>query len=298
MDDQGSTLINRTGFRRITPGIEILRSSSSLPRHRHLRSYVTVVLAGSLEESGYVGRLRATAGDVMIHPALDCHANPFVSAGVKLIRLEWRDTNGEGSLYRLNDVDELARATENDVVDAALLLKQTLSRRSPPPPGRKEDWPDLLAITLAQNASMEIGDWAEANGLARETVSRGFAAAYEVAPTVFQAELRARAAWLRITRGSDPRQRHIDTLDEEEEQVDSITLTLETLDQPQVASTRERRIETKGAAPLREKSNLSQHQSAAAHRRGLRRKGRHSLGDQVSSQLDHRICKEEQAMKL
>jgi len=198
-----STLNNRTGFRRITPGIEVLRSSFSLPRHRHFRAYATVVLAGSLEESGYVGRLRATAGDVMIHPALDCHANSFVSAGVKLIRLEWSDTDGEGGLYRLNDVDELARVAENDVVDAALLLKHILSRRSPPPPGRKEDWPDLLAITLAQNASMEIGDWAEVNGLARETVSRGFAAAYDVAPTVFQAELRARTAWLRITRGSD-----------------------------------------------------------------------------------------------
>jgi AraC-like DNA-binding protein len=62
---------------------------------------------------------------------------------------------------------------------------------------------NLSQHLLGSDASMEIGDWAEANGLARETVSRGFAAAYEVAPTVFQAELRARTAWLRITRGSD-----------------------------------------------------------------------------------------------
>ena len=41
------------------------------------------------------------------------------------------------------------------------------------------------------------------NGLARETVSRGFAAAYGATPSVLRAELRARFAWLRITRGSD-----------------------------------------------------------------------------------------------
>jgi AraC-like DNA-binding protein len=50
---------------------------------------------------------------------------------------------------------------------------------------------------------MEIGVWAELNDLARETVSRGFAAAYGIAPSVLRAELRARSAWLRITRGSD-----------------------------------------------------------------------------------------------
>lgn len=196
-------LIDSPNFRRITPGIETLASSFSLPRHRHLRAYATVVLAGCFEESGYVGRIRATAGDVLIHPALDCHANQMVSAGVKLIRLEWSDTNGAGGLYRLNEVDELARTAEKDVRDAALLLQHTLKKSCPPPPGRRNDWPDLLAETLAQNTSTEIGVWAQTNGLARETVSRGFAAAYGIAPAVFRAELRTREAWLRITRGSD-----------------------------------------------------------------------------------------------
>ena len=196
-------LANSPNFRRITPGIETLPSSFSLPRHRHLRAYATVVLAGSFEESGYVGRIRATAGDVLIHPALDCHANPIVSAGVKLIRLDWSDTAGAGGLYRLDEVDTLARTAEKDVGDAALLLKHALRSRWPPPPGRRNDWPDLLAATLAQDASTEIGAWAETNGLARETVSRGFAAAYGIAPAAFRAELRTRTAWLRITQGSD-----------------------------------------------------------------------------------------------
>ncbi len=196
-------LVHSPKFRRITPGIETLRSSFSLPRHRHLRAYATVVLAGSFEESGYVGRIRAAAGDVLIHPALDCHANRMVSAGVKLIRFHWFDTDGIGGLYRLNEVDALARTAEKDVREAALLLEDSLRKKWPPPPGRKNDWPDVLASDLAQNASTEIGAWAEANGLARETVSRGFAAAYGIAPAIFRAELRARAAWLRITRGAD-----------------------------------------------------------------------------------------------
>jgi AraC-like DNA-binding protein len=190
-------------FRRITPGIETLPCSFSLPRHRHLRAYATVVLEGSFEESGYVGRIRATPGDVLIHPALDCHANMMVSAGVKLIRLEWLDITGIGGLYHLDEVDELARTAERDVLEARLLLERCLRKASTPSPGKRDDWPDLLLEDLGRDSSMQIGAWAETKGLARETVPRGFAAAYQVTPSVLRAELRARTAWLRITRGSD-----------------------------------------------------------------------------------------------
>jgi len=198
-----SPTIDNSHFRQITPGIETLPCSFSLPWHRHLRAYATVVLAGSYEESGHVGRIQATAGDVLIHPALDCHANRVISAGLKLIRLDWTDTSGIGGLYHLDDVDELARTAERDVLQATLLLEHVLRKKSLPSPGRKNDWPDLLLMDLAKDASTEIGAWAEVNGLARETVSRGFAAAYGIAPSVLRAELRARTAWLRITRGSD-----------------------------------------------------------------------------------------------
>lgn len=190
-------------FRRITPGIETLPCSFSLPRHRHLHAYATVVLAGAFEECGYIGRIHARAGDVLIHPAMDCHGNSMVSAGVKLIRLDWPDTTGIGGLYHLDAVDELARAAEKDVHKAALLLQEALQKNGSPSPGQKNDWPDQLLLDLADDASTEIGVWAEANGLTRETVSRGFASAYGITPAVFRAELRARAAWLCITRGSE-----------------------------------------------------------------------------------------------
>ena len=103
----------------------------------------------------------------------------------------------------MDNVDELAQTAERDVAEATLLLERTLLKDRLPSPGQRNDWPDLLLMDLAQDASTEIGAWAEVNGLARETVSRGFATAYGIAPSVLRAELRARAAWLRITRGSD-----------------------------------------------------------------------------------------------
>lgn len=191
------------GFRRITPGIEMLPCKFTLPRHRHLHAYATVVLAGSFEESGYNGRIRATAGDVLMHPPLDCHGNQMVSAGVKLIRLDWPDSTEMNGLFRVAEADELARTAEKNLTETTCLLEHLLRLKCSPSPGQRYDWPDLLLADLAKNASLELGAWAELNGLARETVSRGFAAAYGVTPSVMRAELRARSAWLRITRGSE-----------------------------------------------------------------------------------------------
>ncbi len=195
--------INNSHFRRITPGIETLPCNFSLPRHRHLRAYATVVLAGTFEESGYTGRIQAAAGDVLIHPALDCHGNRMISAGVKLIQLDWADDSGIGGLYHLDEVGEIAKTAERDVLEATHLLRRALREKGLPSHGQKNDWPDLLLADLAKNTSTEIGIWAEVNGLARETVSRGFTAAYGIPPSILRAELRARAAWLRITRGSE-----------------------------------------------------------------------------------------------
>lgn len=190
-------------FRHIQPGIELLASCFSLPRHRHLHAYATVVLAGSFEESGYVGRIRATPGDVLIHPTLDCHANQMVSAGVKLIRLNWPDGDGSGGFYRIDEVDAVARAAEKDAAEAALVLQHELRESCSSSPGKKDEWPDILAAALTEDTGTVIGDWAEANGLARETVSRGFAATYGIAPAAFRAEWRARRAWLRLIRRRD-----------------------------------------------------------------------------------------------
>jgi AraC-like DNA-binding protein len=192
-------------FRNISPGIDRLARSFSLPRHRHVRAYASVVLAGVFEQSGYTGRIRATAGDVLVHPAMDCHQNEMVGAGVTLIRMYWpEEAPVEAGLFRLRDPDQVARAAERDLQEAMALLGQELKGGCADSPGKRNDWPDALAAALGENAGLSIGTWAEAQGLARETVSRGFAAAYGVTPSAFRAERRACAAWRRVTRGAEP----------------------------------------------------------------------------------------------
>jgi AraC-like DNA-binding protein len=188
-------------FRQITPGIEKF-PGYSLPRHRHLHPYATVVLAGCFEESGYAGRIRAVAGDVLIHPALDCHANRLVTSSVTLMRLEWADLSGKGAFHRLDDVEELANIAQKDSHEAALMLASALEQARPEATISANDWPDLLAEALTRNTSLELGVWAEANGLAPESVSRGFNMAYGISPAIFRAEVRARSAWLQVTRSS------------------------------------------------------------------------------------------------
>jgi AraC-like DNA-binding protein len=192
-------------FRQITPGIERLASSFSLPRHRHLRAYASVVLAGVFEESGYAGRIRASTGDVLVHPAMDCHQNQKVTAGVTLLRLDWPEAAPiQSGLFYLRDVDAIAQAAERDLHEATGLLRRELAAGCADSPGKRDDWPDLLAAALGADAGTEIGVWAAAHGLSPESVSRGFLAAYGVAPSAFRAEQRTRMAWLRVARGAEP----------------------------------------------------------------------------------------------
>ena len=188
-------------FRTITAGIELHRIS--LPRHRHFSGYATVVLAGSFEEAGYSGRIVASAGDVLIHPTLDCHADRMVSARAKLIGFNWPDATGIGGFYHTDLVDELARLAEKDVEAATELLISAVNKKLAPSPHQKNDWPDQLLGDLTRDSTQSIGQWAEQKGLARETMSRGFTLAYGVVPSVFRAEIRARRAWLRVTRTTD-----------------------------------------------------------------------------------------------
>jgi AraC-like DNA-binding protein len=190
-------------LRSIVPGLECLSDNITMPRHRHLRAYATVVVSGTFEESSYAGRIRATAGDVLIHPDLDAHANHRVSSTVKLIRLPWLDRDGIGSLRHINSLDEFVRVAERDVHEASALLVDVLAGGRSGSPGEQNDWPDRLAGDLARNPSMSLGTWADGHGLARETVSRGFTKAYGITPEVFRAELRTKAAWFRVTRESE-----------------------------------------------------------------------------------------------
>jgi AraC-like DNA-binding protein len=65
----------------------------------------------------------------------------------------------------------------------------------------ESDWPDRLALVLATSHDQKLGDWAGAIGIAPETLSRGFRAAFGITPARFRVEARARRAMEMIDQG-------------------------------------------------------------------------------------------------
>jgi AraC-like DNA-binding protein len=189
-------------FRGIKAGVEDLPANFHLPRHRHFHAYATLVLAGSFEEAGYAGRIKASAGHLLVHPVLDCHVDRMISPGVRLLRLPWPDTDVVGGLHILDAMDAVVRVAEKDVVEAQEFV-QELIRKDETRITPLEDWPDLFAKEVARNPRLRIGDWAEEMGLARETVNRKFSAVYGIPAATFRSEWRARMAWIEVAQRRD-----------------------------------------------------------------------------------------------
>ena len=63
---------------------------------------------------------------------------------------------------------------------------------------RLDDWEDVLARQIVDERVGELRDWAHANAMAPETVSRGFRRRFGVTPARFRLEWRTRAACLRL----------------------------------------------------------------------------------------------------
>jgi AraC-like DNA-binding protein len=184
----------QSGYRPVCFGIEALDPRIALPRHRHAGGYATVVLAGSFEEAGFSGRFIAKPGDVLLHGAFDCHANRALTRGkLNILRLPWSDNLREGH-FQVADPDALAILAERDVHAAAAQLGTNLIQI----PMLQTHWTERLQQALRRDARVRLENWAEAENLAPETVSRGFRRAFGVAPKAFRLESRARQAWNRI----------------------------------------------------------------------------------------------------
>ena len=192
-----------TPRRHIRVGHDRLAAGYDLPRHQHFEAYATLVLKGTYEQLAYAGRLKPEAGDVVIQPTFDCHANRMLSRGLELIRLPWRREPTLGGVYRGCRIDMIQAAAKRNITEAVALLEDEIAQRDPLPTGF-DDWADLLARDLAADPKLRIAVWADCATLSRERVSRGFASVYGVAPTQFRSELKARTAWLRITETVDP----------------------------------------------------------------------------------------------
>lgn len=193
-------MTNSAGFRLARLGIERLAPGYALPRHQHGEAYATVLLRGAFEQASYAGRMRVEAGQVLIQPTLDAHADRMLSAGLTVLRLPWPRDETRGGVHAGCDVDLLARLAEHDVLEAAAALREQLAG-SQAAPALLEDPADALADALMRPHAIAVDAWAERIGVARETVSRGFSRLYGVSPTRFRTDWRARTAWLRITGG-------------------------------------------------------------------------------------------------
>jgi AraC-like DNA-binding protein len=160
-----------------------------MPRHRHLQRYAAIVLAGGYVEAGDAGRMRVRAGDVLVHDEHEAHRNEFARAGAVVLNLPL-PAGDLPRMGRCRDVDLLVRVAESDPRDAGLALSTMISATST----CLDDWPDLLAREMLADPDLRLARWSAEHGLAPQSVSRGFHAAYGVSPQRFRLEARARRA--------------------------------------------------------------------------------------------------------
>ena len=185
-------IVTQHGVIRI--GTQTVPKTLARPRHFHVDGQAEVCLLGSFVEPTFAGRLPVSPGDVLIHRRFHCHAARGTgSREIVLLTLAWDDATIEGR-FRVADPDFLARLARKDAREASEYLVGAIDSVSTP----HHDWIDILARELRQNLSLSLGDWAEEQGLRRETISRGFKSVFGVSPQRFALELRARQAWWKV----------------------------------------------------------------------------------------------------
>jgi AraC-like DNA-binding protein len=188
-------------FACIANGHERWSANAQVPGHRHDQGYAAIVLSGFYEECGSLGRFCVGPGDVVLHGRFEAHLDRFGSRGARILNLiipnslhPW--SCGAG---RLRNVDVIARVAEVDMTSAWRHLHEQLIAVSTTP----ADWPDLLVAALIKNPQLRLGGWARRQGLAPETLSRGFQKMFGVTPSAFRTETRTRRAFELIMNSND-----------------------------------------------------------------------------------------------
>jgi AraC-like DNA-binding protein len=179
-------------------GRERLEPRLRIPRHRHESGYVTVILSGRYQEAGFAGRFDLTAGDVAVHPAFDAHLDQISISGAEVLNLPLLLGADLPSVFSISDPDLIVRLAEGDAYEAAFALSPVRSVSA------VDDWPDRLAATANEARTHPLGYWADLNGLAPETLSRGFRKAYGVTPARYRTEKKVQAALRLIVETSLP----------------------------------------------------------------------------------------------
>ena len=190
----------------IRHGRERLPPETHRPRHGRRDAYLTVIIAGAFEQTGYGGRFRLEAGDIMVQPTLDRHADRMISRGIDILRLPWSFDLTAGGVWRGGDIDALCRLAERDVTaagEAAKAQLQAAVQLTPVAP-ILDHWADALMADIIAAPAVRLADWARRRGLAREAVSRAFHRLYGVTAAGIRQELRMRAAWADCMYAAEP----------------------------------------------------------------------------------------------
>ena len=174
-------------------------TAGRMERHRHGYDYAALVLSGGYLEAGDRGRFHARPGQVLIHGPWESHMDAFSGSGAVVLNLPWSRDVAFG-VGRLDDPDAVARAAERNLAEAARLLHARLA----PLEAALDDWPDRLAAALRADPAVALELWAEAEGLAPGTISRGFRQAFGTTPKRYRAEQRALRAAAALRRRTDP----------------------------------------------------------------------------------------------
>lgn len=181
-------------FRSVVAGVQTWVRAPPMSRHHHNEGYASVILAGSLTEVSFAGRMHGRPGDVILHGRFDCHLDRPESRGaLQMLLLPWRHDALEG-LFHVSDPDSLARLAEENPQLAAAQLHQQMRPCSP----HATDWVDELAAALTADACFLLGGWAEGHGIRLDSLSRGFRREFGVSPKRFRLEARTRLAWREI----------------------------------------------------------------------------------------------------
>lgn len=191
---------SRPQAREAEPGRMRHTPHETLTRHLHGHAFATVVLSGGYVEAGDTGRHCVAAGDVLLHRAWESHLDRFGPAGADVLVVDIADGDAQRPSGRISDPDAVVRLGERDQADAARLLFEAFV----PTPMNPTDWPDILAQALSDDPGLAIGAWADAHGLQRGSVSRGFRQVFGIAPVGYRLIQRIRRAIAEVQTTTKP----------------------------------------------------------------------------------------------
>lgn len=167
--------------------------------HRHQTAYAALVCEGAYLEFSADGPVRASAGDIVLHPPFHQHKNLFESRDVKVLNLalpfEAALRAGYGVLHGgAEAVTRLAEKNTGAAIDQ-ILNRAGDVRRSVP---RMVSALDNAADALRDDPFLPVSAVAQRAGFAHSYFTRAFTKRFGISPASFRAEHRFRRALDRI----------------------------------------------------------------------------------------------------